>query len=180
MQLFDDHVVGPLIDSLKDLQELLGRHQDREVQVAMVRSLTSEVAPRPGGGPACLAMGTLVARLRDDELAARRAFAESFAELASPAQRDAVDGGVAAERSGRGRRYDPQMGYKLLGFIVWQGIRIYLRNSNKGTAVKAGLAGCRRSGHRGRGARRSPGGQTRPVATVCRRACAAGRQAGIG
>jgi hypothetical protein len=33
------------------------------------------------------------------------------------------------------------MGYKLLGFIVWQGIRIYLRNSNKGTAVKAGLAG---------------------------------------
>jgi hypothetical protein len=33
------------------------------------------------------------------------------------------------------------MGYKLLGFIVWQGIRLYLRNSNKGTAVKAGAAG---------------------------------------
>jgi hypothetical protein len=33
------------------------------------------------------------------------------------------------------------MGYKLLGFIVWQGIRLYLRNSNKGTALKAGLAG---------------------------------------
>jgi CHAD domain-containing protein len=94
VQLFDDHFVGPLIDALKDLQELLGRHQDREVQVAMVRSLTSEVAPRPGGGPACLAMGTLVARLRDDELAARRAFAESFAKLASPAQRDAVSGGL--------------------------------------------------------------------------------------
>jgi CHAD domain-containing protein len=91
VQLFDEDVVGPLIDSLKDLQELLGRHQDREVQVAMVRSLTSEVAPRPGGGAACLAMGTLVARLRDDELAARRAFAESFAELASPDRRDAVD-----------------------------------------------------------------------------------------
>jgi CHAD domain-containing protein len=89
-QLFDDDVVGPLIDSLKDLQELLGRHQDREVQVTMVRSLTSEVAPRPGGGAACLAMGTLVARLRDDELAARRAFAESFAELAAPAQREAI------------------------------------------------------------------------------------------
>jgi hypothetical protein len=39
------------------------------------------------------------------------------------------------------RRYDPRMGYKLLGFIVWQGIRLYLRNSQKGTAVKAGLAG---------------------------------------
>ena len=92
VQLFDADVVGPLIDSLKDLQELLGRHQDREVQVAMVRSLTGEVAPRPGGGPACLAMGTLVARLRDDELAARRAFAESFAELASADRRDAVNG----------------------------------------------------------------------------------------
>jgi CHAD domain-containing protein len=91
VQLFDEDVVGPLIDSLKDLQELLGRHQDREVQVAMVRSLTGEVAPRPGGGAACLAMGTLVARLRDDELAARRAFAESFAELAATDRRDAVN-----------------------------------------------------------------------------------------
>jgi CHAD domain-containing protein len=90
VQLFDEDVVGPLVDSLKDLQELLGRHQDREVQVAMVRSLTAEVAPRPGGGAACLAMGTLVARLRDDELAARRAFAEPFAELASADRRDAV------------------------------------------------------------------------------------------
>jgi CHAD domain-containing protein len=90
VQLFEADVVGPLIDSLKDLQELLGRHQDREVQVMMVRSLTGEVAPRPGGGPACLAMGTLVARLRDDELAARREFADPFAELASPGQRDAV------------------------------------------------------------------------------------------
>jgi CHAD domain-containing protein len=91
VQLFDAAVVGPLIDSLKDLQELLGRHQDREVQVAMVRSLTDEVAPRPGGGAACLAMGTLVARLRDDELAARRAFAESFAELAAADRRAAVN-----------------------------------------------------------------------------------------
>jgi hypothetical protein len=39
------------------------------------------------------------------------------------------------------RRYDRRMGYKLLGFIVWQGIRLYLRNSNKGPAVKAGAAG---------------------------------------
>jgi CHAD domain-containing protein len=90
VQLFDENVVAPLIDSLKDLQELLGRHQDREVQVAMVRSLTAEVAPRPGGGAACLAMGTLVARLRDDELAARREFAESFDRLAAPERREAV------------------------------------------------------------------------------------------
>jgi len=91
LQLFDADVVGPLVDSLKQLQELLGRHQDREVQIAMVRSLTDEVAPRPGGGPACLAMGTLVARLRDDELAARRAFADSFSELAAADRRAAVN-----------------------------------------------------------------------------------------
>jgi CHAD domain-containing protein len=91
VQLFDADVVVPLIDSLKDLQELLGRHQDREVQVAVVRSLTGEVSPRPGGGPACLAMGTLVARLRDEELAARQAFAESFAGLAATDRRDAVN-----------------------------------------------------------------------------------------
>lgn len=89
-QLFDDDVVRPLIDSLKGLQELLGRHQDREVQVAMVRSLTGEVAPRPHGDAACLAMGTLVARLRDDELAARREFAELFERLAGPDRRAAV------------------------------------------------------------------------------------------
>jgi CHAD domain-containing protein len=88
--LFGDDVVGPLIDSLKDLQDLLGRHQDREVQIAMVRSLTAEVAPRPGGDAACLAMGTLVARLHDDELAARREFAEPFARLAAPDRRTAV------------------------------------------------------------------------------------------
>ena len=90
MPLFDDDVVRALIDSLKDLQDLLGRHQDREVQIAMVRSLTGEVAPRPGGAAACLAMGTLVARLRDDELAARREFAEPFGRLAAPEQRAAV------------------------------------------------------------------------------------------
>ena len=90
MPLFDDDVVRPLIESLKDLQDLLGRHQDREVQIAMVQSLTAEVAPRPGGGAACLAMGTLVARLRDDELAARREFAEPFGVLAAPDRRAAV------------------------------------------------------------------------------------------
>jgi len=90
VSLFDDDAVQPLIESLKDLQDLLGRHQDREVQIAMVRSLTGEVARRPGGGAACLAMGTLVARLRDDELAARREFAEPFGVLAAPERRSAV------------------------------------------------------------------------------------------
>ena len=90
IQLFDEEVVGPLIDHLKDVQELLGRHQDREVQIEMVRSLVTDVSALPDGGPGCMAMGTLIARLRDDELAARREFAELFEAFASRGQRDAV------------------------------------------------------------------------------------------
>jgi hypothetical protein len=33
------------------------------------------------------------------------------------------------------------MGYKLLGFVVWQGGKLYLRRRLNGTARKAALAG---------------------------------------
>jgi hypothetical protein len=33
------------------------------------------------------------------------------------------------------------MGYKLLGFVVWQGGKVYIRNSHRGNVVKAALAG---------------------------------------
>ncbi len=42
--LFPGEVVKPMIKTLKGLQDVLGRHQDREVQVALLRSLGSEVA----------------------------------------------------------------------------------------------------------------------------------------
>jgi len=89
-QLFDEEAVTPLIKSLKALHDVLGRHQDREVQIAMLRSSADEVATLPGGGPACMAMGALVERLRVDEQAARDEFAESFAQLASKGQRALV------------------------------------------------------------------------------------------
>jgi CHAD domain-containing protein len=89
-RLFDPEVVEPLLRSLKDLQELLGRHQDREVQVAMIQTLAPDVAQMPGGPAACLAMGVLVERLADDERAARSEFAERFALLAEDAQRRRV------------------------------------------------------------------------------------------
>jgi len=88
--LFAPASVDPLLGTLKDVQDLLGRHQDREVQAAKVKSLAPEVASRPGGGAACLAMGTLVERLRSDELAARREFAERFAKLSAEHERRAV------------------------------------------------------------------------------------------
>ena len=50
--LYPGEVVKPMIKTLKALQDVLGRHQDREVQAAMLRSLRDEVAgaARRAGG----------------------------------------------------------------------------------------------------------------------------------
>jgi CHAD domain-containing protein len=91
VQLHDPEVVDPMVRSLKALQDTLGRHQDREVQVAMLRSLADEVATLPRGPRALMAMGVLVDRLAVDELDARADFAERFAALASSEQRRLVN-----------------------------------------------------------------------------------------
>jgi CHAD domain-containing protein len=88
--LYPSDVVKPMIKTLKSLQDVLGRHQDREVQISMLRSLTSEVSALPGGDAALMAMGLLVARLGEDERAARTEFASRFAEFASKSQRKLV------------------------------------------------------------------------------------------
>jgi CHAD domain-containing protein len=88
--LYPDDVVKPMIKSLKALQDVLGRHQDREVQVATLRSLDDEVAAVRGGTAALIAMGVLVARLSEDEIEARNTFAERFAAFASKTQRKLV------------------------------------------------------------------------------------------
>jgi CHAD domain-containing protein len=90
--LYPGGVVKPMIRSLKALQDVLGRHQDREVQVSMLRSLRDEVSALPGGPAALMAMGVLVERLHEDEQAARDEFAARFADFASKAQRKVVRG----------------------------------------------------------------------------------------
>jgi CHAD domain-containing protein len=89
-RVFDPELVAPLVRTLKDLQDLLGRHQDREVQVTMLRELADEVAVLPGGPAACLAMGGLLERLAADERAVRAEFAERFAALAGADRRAEV------------------------------------------------------------------------------------------
>ncbi len=79
-----------MVRALKALQDVLGRHQDREVQIAMLRSLADEVSRLPRGPKAVMAMGVLVDRLRIDEAAARAEFGERFAALASAEQRRLV------------------------------------------------------------------------------------------
>jgi CHAD domain-containing protein len=88
--LYPEDVVKPMIKTLKSLQDVLGRHQDREVQMDTVRTLADEVAALPDGARALMAMGVLVERLREDEQAARGAFAERFEAFASKDQRELV------------------------------------------------------------------------------------------
>jgi CHAD domain-containing protein len=88
--LFSGDVVKPMIKSLKGLQDLLGRHQDREVQISLLRSLSDEFAARPGGPAALLATGVLIEHLGADEQQARAEFSERFEAFASGAQRKRV------------------------------------------------------------------------------------------
>ncbi|MGH2872404.1 MAG: CHAD domain-containing protein [Solirubrobacteraceae bacterium] len=83
-------VVGALLGPLKAVQDLLGRHQDRQVQIAMLRSVADEVASLPGGGASCLAMGILCERLAADQADARASFAKRFEDLAGASQRRLV------------------------------------------------------------------------------------------
>jgi CHAD domain-containing protein len=83
-------VVDGLIDPLKGLQDLLGSHQDREVQIQMLHALADEVGRLPGGGAACFAMGTLCERLAADKSELRSEFEKRFHELASGSRRRLV------------------------------------------------------------------------------------------
>jgi CHAD domain-containing protein len=85
-QLFDPEVVKPMIRALKSLQDVLGLHQDREIQIAMLTELGDELVSRPGGAGALIAIGTLIDRLEGDADGARTRFAAAFAEFASAAQ----------------------------------------------------------------------------------------------
>ncbi|HEV7805267.1 MAG TPA: CHAD domain-containing protein [Solirubrobacteraceae bacterium] len=88
--LYPAAVVKPMVSSLKGLQDVLGRFQDREVQAALLRSLGDEVALLEGGAAALMAMGVLVQRLAEEQAEARTQFAESFAAFAAKSQRKLV------------------------------------------------------------------------------------------
>jgi CHAD domain-containing protein len=74
--------VKPLVSGLKALQDVLGRHHDREVQANRLRALAPELAGRPGGPDALLVVGSLIDRLEADQRAARADVAERFAAFA--------------------------------------------------------------------------------------------------
>jgi CHAD domain-containing protein len=89
--LWPTGVVKPMVKTLKGLQDVLGTHQDRAVQVESLRALSGELARRPDGPNALLALGTLVDRLEDEQEDARGHFAERFAPFAAKSQQKVVD-----------------------------------------------------------------------------------------
>ncbi len=89
-ELFPSRVIKPMVKTLKGLQDVLGRHQDREVQAATVRGLREEVASLPGGPEALMAMGLLVEGIIEDQAVARAEFNDRFAKFASKRQRKLV------------------------------------------------------------------------------------------
>jgi CHAD domain-containing protein len=96
--LYDPDVVKPMIKALKGLQDVLGVHQDRDVQAVTLKRLGERVAVQPGGTAALMAMGALLERIEAEAQTARGQFAASFAEFASDSQRRLVDetfGGAA-------------------------------------------------------------------------------------
>ena len=79
-----------MVRSLKALQDVLGRFQDREVQAERLRALGGDVARLEGGSAALMAMGVLVERLAGEQAAARAEFARGFRAFASAEQRARV------------------------------------------------------------------------------------------
>jgi CHAD domain-containing protein len=85
--LYPSDVVKPMIKTLKALQDVLGHHQDRHVQVGLLRSLEEQLGDEPA---ARAAVRTLIASLHEDERGARARFAERCDRFASPEQRKRV------------------------------------------------------------------------------------------
>ena len=88
--LYPPDVVKPMVSTLKGLQDVLGRFQDREVQADLLRALGDEIAAMEGGAAALMAMGVLVERLVEQQEQARAQFAASFAQFAAKPQRKIV------------------------------------------------------------------------------------------
>jgi len=88
--LFPGDVVKPMVKSLKSLQDVLGRFQDRQVQSETIRALREDVVKIDGGAAALMAMGLLVDRLEHQQEEAREEFAARFADFASGEQRRLV------------------------------------------------------------------------------------------
>jgi CHAD domain-containing protein len=88
--VFGAKAVEPLVGALKDLQKVLGRFQDRAVQVETLRAMRHDLAAEREGPAALIALGPVLDALLSDQEAARDEFAERFAGFEATAARKRV------------------------------------------------------------------------------------------
>jgi hypothetical protein len=79
-----------MVKTLKRLQDVLGLHQDRAVQIDHLASLAPDLAAVPRGPDALLSLGALVDKLDAEQHEARSDFAGRFAAFAAKDQRKLV------------------------------------------------------------------------------------------
>jgi CHAD domain-containing protein len=85
------------VRELKGLQDVLGRYQDGEVQIATLQRFAEQMAAERIGGPdTLLAMGVLVGHLFDSQRTARDEFAGAFERFDRPRTRRLYDDLTAA------------------------------------------------------------------------------------
>ncbi|WP_395153329.1 CHAD domain-containing protein [Ilumatobacter sp.] len=84
------------VKQLKALQENLGEHQDAEVHIALLRSITPELVSAEADANTMVAIGELIQRLEQTRLAARTEFAERFADYDSAATQHSFDALIEA------------------------------------------------------------------------------------
>jgi CHAD domain-containing protein len=90
LELGEREQLAASLGALKELQDVLGRHQDREIQAHALREMADEVAALPGGAQALLALGRLLGALAADAAAARGEFTAVFSAFAAKPQRAAL------------------------------------------------------------------------------------------
>ncbi len=88
--LFPGAVVKPTVSSLKGLQDVLGRYQDRAVQAWQLEELGDELAVQAGGPAALMMVGVVLEYLDADQASARASFEERFDVFSSPERRELV------------------------------------------------------------------------------------------
>jgi len=82
------------VKQLKALQTNLGEHQDAEVHISLLRSLTPALVSADAN--AMVAVGELIQRLEQTRVAARAEFAERFADYDSPTTQRSFDALIEA------------------------------------------------------------------------------------
>jgi CHAD domain-containing protein len=83
----DDAARQRAVADLKDLQDVLGRFQDADVQKQMIYSFTEQMRAAHAPTKALMAMGEIVANLEADQRRARAGFDHAFARLGRPTSR---------------------------------------------------------------------------------------------